>query len=56
MLWSKPSTDIAKVGVEGSNPFARSRKPKEAQADKRRCGKMSRIPGAGLTLAFRGSG
>jgi hypothetical protein len=25
MLWRKPPADIAKVGVEGSNPFARSR-------------------------------
>jgi hypothetical protein len=24
MLWRKPPADIAKVGVEGSNPFARS--------------------------------
>jgi hypothetical protein len=24
MLWRKPPRDIAKVGVEGSNPFARS--------------------------------
>src|ERR1700739_1347450 len=25
MLWRKPPKDVAKVGVEGSNPFARSR-------------------------------
>ena len=25
MLWRKPPADIAKVGVEGSNPFARSK-------------------------------
>jgi hypothetical protein len=25
MLWRKPPKDIAKVGVERSNPFARSR-------------------------------
>jgi hypothetical protein len=25
MLWRKSPRDIAKVGVEGSNPFARSR-------------------------------
>jgi hypothetical protein len=25
MLWRKPPRDIAKVGVEGSNPFARSK-------------------------------
>jgi hypothetical protein len=25
MLWRKPRRNIAKVGVEGSNPFARSR-------------------------------
>ena len=24
MLWRKSARDIAKVGVEGSNPFARS--------------------------------
>jgi hypothetical protein len=24
MLWRKPSANLAKVGVEGSNPFARS--------------------------------
>ena len=24
MLWRKPPEDLAKVGVEGSNPFARS--------------------------------
>jgi hypothetical protein len=27
MLWRKPPADIAKVGVEGSNPFARSKLP-----------------------------
>ena len=25
MLWRKPAKDVAKVGVEGSNPFARSK-------------------------------
>jgi len=37
MPWRRPSEDIAKVGVEGSNPFARSRlrsaqKPRKAVA------------------------
>jgi len=34
MLWRKPPRDIAKVGVEGSNPFARSRPSQLFQADK----------------------
>jgi hypothetical protein len=32
MLWRKPPERIAKVGVEGSNPFARSRFPQGNQA------------------------
>ena len=31
MLWRKPPGDIAKVGVEGSNPFARSKFSQENQ-------------------------
>jgi len=34
MLWRKPPEDLAKVGVEGSNPFARSISSQENQADK----------------------
>jgi hypothetical protein len=31
MLWRKPPERIAKVGVEGSNPFARSKFFKEIE-------------------------
>ena len=34
MLWRKSPRDIAKVGVEGSNPFARSKFPQYNQATK----------------------
>ena len=35
MLWRKPPEDIAKVGVEGSNPFARSRFRRKIKALRR---------------------
>jgi len=47
MLWRKPPRDIAKVGVEGSNPFARSSFQRKTKTCEDRLRRRKRLRRAG---------